>query len=242
MKKTVPALFSLFFIICLFCGCNSDDNPKDIEDLLNRKAQDTVVTDEEIAEDTSLNDEFLSVWPDELPESYMNGVHVYDGRPVTFYTEVKLGEWVGEWYYSSMYLYDFPDPEPDFHKFGTAFLYEKKEVIFKYNKQKEDEFGEYVTEEISGEDFDAFIDALTEAGYTDNAERTETTYYCEKYGVGITIVLSNDFPFVEDDPKFHPYPTPVDCCYVKLQLIDPDYVMDLEQIKAEEYRKWLEKH
>ncbi|MBR5721196.1 MAG: hypothetical protein IKX78_01790, partial [Clostridia bacterium] len=166
------------------------------------------------------------------------------GRPVTFNVEIEPGKWAAEFYYSSMYLYDFPDPEPDFHKFGNTFINadEKKIIYFKYDKLKKSDEGADVREDISREDFDSFINAVIEAGYTDKFERTETTYYCVKYGVGITIALADVFPFADDDEKLRAYPTEVDCCYVKLQLIDPDYEMNLEEIKAAEYQKWLENH
>ncbi len=245
-KLTIMIIVPVLLLSIIFCGsgCSNENNTEDLDTLLQTKDDGSkgLFDEQQIIEDNPVeNDVFVSVWPDELPESYMNGVHVYDGRPVTFYTEVKPGEWVGEWYYSSMYLYDFPDPEPYFHNFGKSFLDEKKIIIFKYDKIKTSEDGIDEKDAISKEDFDLFIDNLILAGYTDNSERTETTYYCEKYGVGITIVLADVFPFADDDEKLRAFPTGVDCCYVRLQLIDPDYEMDLEELKAEEYRKWLEK-
>ncbi len=241
MKKTILTFISLIWALCFFCSCSSDNTPTDIEKLLQDKETVTVIGNEATSEQTVLNDEFVSVWPDELPKNETSEMFPDSGRPIQFWIEIEPGVWTVYYDYTSMYLYDFPDPEPYFHNFGKSFLDEKKIIIFKYDKIKTSEDGIDEKDAISKDDFDLFIDNLILAGYTDNSERTETTYYCEKYGVGITIVLTNEFPFVEDDPKLHPYVTAVDCCYVRLQLIDPDYVMDLEQIKAEEYQKWLEK-
>lgn len=247
-KLTIMIIVPVLLLSIIFCGsgCSNENNTEDLDTLLQTKDDDSKLSSDEqqtIEDNTGENDVFVSVWPDEFPVAEMNG-HVFnDGRPIAFYYEISPGQWTAEYKYESMYLYDFPNPEPYFHQFGHTFINteEKKIIYFKYDKLLEED-GIDKKGAISKEEFDSFISAVIEAGYTDNSERTEKTYYCEKYGVGITIVLTNDFPFADDDPRLRPFPTAVDCCYVKLQLIDPDYVMNLEQIKAEEYRKWLEKH
>ena len=241
MKKTVLTFISLIWALCFFCSCSSDNTPTDIKKLLQDKETVTVIGNEATTEQTVLNDEFVSVWPDELPKNKTNEMFPDSGRPIQYWIEIEPGKWTPDYDYTSMYLYDFPDPVPYFNQFGRSFLLEKKIIIFKYSKLSRTDDGIDETVAITKEDFDLFIDNLIAADYTDNSERTETTYYCEKYGVGITIVLADVFPFADDDEKLRAFPTGVDCCYVRLQVIDPDYVMDLEQIKAEEYQKWLEK-
>ncbi|MBQ6051975.1 MAG: hypothetical protein IJL30_01660 [Clostridia bacterium] len=247
MKKlTIMIIVSVLLLSIIFCGsgCSNENNTEDLDTLLQTKDDGSkgLFDEQQIIEDNpGENDVFVSVWPDEFPVAEMNG-HVFnDGRPIAFYYEISPGQWTADFKYESMYLYDFPDPVPYFNQFGRSFLLEKKIIIFKYNKLSRTDDGIDETVAITKEDFDLFIDNLIAADYTDNSERTETTYYCEKYGVGITIALADVFPFADDDEKLRAFPTGVDCCYVKLQLIDPDYVMDLEQIKAEEYQKWLEK-
>ena len=249
MKKLMIMLVAavlLLSVTAYISGCSEENKTDEIDTLLQTKAEDEqpMIKDEQpITEenDECRDDVFVSVWPDELPKNEISEFSPDDGRPIQYKIEVEPGKWTVDFDYTSMYLYDFPDPEPVFHNFGNAFVHDIKAIYFKYDKLKKSEDGADVKEEISREDFDSFINAVIEAGYTDKGERTEKTYYCEKYGVGITIALADVFPFADDYEKLRAYPTEVDCCYVKLQLIDPDYVMDLEQIKAEEYQKWLEK-
>ena len=249
MKKHIMimlvAAVLLLSVTAYISGCSAENKTEELDELLQQKAEDEqpMIKDEQpITEENAegRDDVFVSVWPDELPKNEISEFSPDGGRPIQYKIEAEPGKWTVDFDYTSMYLYDFPDPEPVFHNFGNAFVHDIKAIYFKYDKlTSADGIDKQVA--ISREDFDSFINAVIEAGYTDNSERTERTYYCEKYGVGITIALADVFPFADDDDRLRAYPTEADCCYVKLQLIDPDYVMDLEQIKAEEYQKWLEK-
>jgi hypothetical protein len=249
MKKIIIMLFvSVFLLSIAACisGCSDENNTEELDTLLQTKDDNSKGSSDEqqtIEDNTEESDDdiFVSVWPDELPKNEISEFSPDGGRPIQYKIEAEPGKWTVDFDYTSMYLYDFPDPEPVFHNFGNAFVHDIKAIYFKYDKlTSADGIDKKVA--ISRDDFDSFINAVIEAGYTDNSERTERTYYCEKYGVGITIALADVFPFADDDDRLRAYPTEADCCYVKLQLIDPDYVMDLEQIKAEEYQKWIEKH
>ena len=247
-KLTIMIIVPVLLLSIIFCGsgCSNENNTEDLDTLLQTKDDDSKGSSDEqqtIKDNTEESDDdiFVSVWPDELPKNETSEMFPDSGRPIQYWIEIEPGKWTPDYDYTSMYLYDFPDPVPYFNQFGRSFLLEKKIIIFKYSKLSRTDDGIDETVAITKEDFDLFIDNLIAADYTDNSERTETTYYCEKYGVGITIVLADVFPFADDDEKLRAFPTGVDCCYVRLQVIDPDYVMDLEQIKAEEYQKWLEK-
>ncbi len=126
MKKTIFTLITLIWALCFFCSCSSDYNPTDIENLLREKKSDTVISSEENTEQILLNDEFVSVWPDELPKNETSEMFPDSGRPIQFWIEIEPGVWTVYYDYTSMYLYDFPDPEPYFHNFGKSFLDEKK--------------------------------------------------------------------------------------------------------------------
>ena len=233
----------LLLILCFSSGCTTNNESKSIEELLIEKKE-----QEEIKEPTENHDniiaedeEFVSVWPEELPKSEMNGVVVKEERPIGFNYEVSPGVWTTKFNYESMYLYDFPDPELYFRKYGNSMVEKFRAIHFYYAKEIEKADGTTELCGISREEFKSFIDVLKEAGYTDNSNQTETSYYCERYGVGISVVLSNEFPWGDQDPRL-PFYTDYDSCFIQIQVIDPDYVMDIEAIKAEEYRKWLEEH
>ncbi|MBQ6051978.1 MAG: hypothetical protein IJL30_01675 [Clostridia bacterium] len=236
--KRLLVLLSFIFLICLTCSCSTDTKPSEIENLLSdKKVSETNSNTPDVIHDDNV---FVSVWPDELPETNFNGEITRRGRPVQFNYEIEPGYWTSEWLYSSMYLYDFPDPAQFFHRFGYSAVLDINAIHFYYNNVIEEDGSLPVHIDITKEEFASYIEKVKEAGYTDNSRQTETSYYCEKYGVGITIVLAKDFPWVDEDPRLEFFGDS-DSIYIQLQLIDPDYVMDLEQIKAEEYQKWLEK-
>lgn len=242
MNKILIALLLTLYVLFCTAGCSPDEEPMDLDDLLKMKEISSEENTTEETETSADTGEFVSVWPDELPLNPDSS----SIRPIQYMIEINPGEWTTVWDYTSMYLYDFPDPEPVFHQWGHSLLNEAnmKAIYFKYSKLEKMEDESEDTEDVSltNDDFKWFIDTIIAAGYTENSERTETSYYCEKYGVGITVILSDVFPFTEDDSRFRAYNPQRDCCYVRLQLIDQDYEMDLEAIKAEEYRKWLESH
>ena len=245
MIMLVVSVFLLSLIACV-SGCSEENKTDEIDTLLQTKAEDEqpMIKDEQpITEenDEGRDDVFVSVWPDELPETNFNGEITRRGRPVQFNYEIEPGYWTSEWLYSSMYLYDFPDPAQFFHRFGYSAVLDINAIHFYYNNVIEEDGSLPVHIDITKEEFASYIEKVKEAGYTDNSRQTETSYYCEKYGVGITIVLAKDFPWVDEDPRLEFFGDS-DSIYVQLQLIDPDYVMDLEQIKAEEYNNWLAKH
>ena len=237
MNKVLKIVLSFILLLSVCSGCSPSEQPvQDIDNLFQEKTDSENENEAEPENDSVSKENFVSVWPDEVPVS--NGPD--ELRPIIFLIEINPGEWVGEYGYDSMYLYDFPDPEQFFHRFGRSFVRDKNVIHFYYDQSIEKEDGTDEITDITQDEFRSFIEVLNEAGYNENSEQTETSYYCEKYGIGIQIVLSKDFPWVEDDERLV-YHTSHDACYVRLQLIDPEYEMDLEAIKAEEYNRWLKK-
>jgi len=242
MNKVLKIVLSFILLLCVCSGCSPVEQPvQDIDTLLQGKTDSENENEAEPENDSVLKDDFVSVWPDELPTMIYNESR-HDGvRPIEFQTEINPGEWISEFTYESMYLYDFPDPEQFFHRFGRSFVLDKKVLHFYYDQIIEKEDGSEERTDITQDEFRSFVEVLKEAGYDENSVQTEFSYYCEKYGVGIWIVLAKDFPWIKDDERLA-YRASNDVCYVRLQLIDPEYEMDLEAIKAEEYKRWLESH
>lgn len=93
---------------------------------------------------------------------------------------------------------------------------------------------------VTAEEFKEYVDAVKAVGYDENSVETETSYYGEQYGVCVSIILGNEFPWTDEDYRLNAYKSQFDDCYIRIQLVDPDYVFELVKIKNEEYRRWYE--
>ena len=181
MNKVLKIVLSFILLLSVCSGCSPSEQPvQDIDNLLQEKTDSENENEAEPENDSVSKDDFVSVWPDELPVSNRP-----DGlRPIGFEIEISPGRWTTEFKYESMYLYDFPDPLECFdYKCRSSFVDAVKAIYFAY--RNEDENGQ--DRDISVEEFKEFVDVVKKYGYTDNSVETETSYYCEKYGVGVVI-------------------------------------------------------
>ena len=138
MKKLMIMLVAavlLLSVTAYISGCSEENKTDEIDTLLQTKAEDEqlMIKDEQpITEenDEGRDDEFVSVWPDELPKNKTNEMFPDSGRPIQYWIEIEPGKWTPDYDYTSMYLYDFPVPVPYFNQFGRSFLLEKKNHYF----------------------------------------------------------------------------------------------------------------
>ena len=169
---------------------------------------------------------FVSLWPDELPDGDR-------AERLSRCNFSKISAWL-----RALFLYDFPDPEDYFNRMSQA-TYIGAIDTFYLNMRNSDE--NYCEKSVTIEEFKEYIDAVKAVGYDENSVETETSYYCEKFGVSVSIVLGNEFPWADDDYRLRADKSQFTDCHIRVQLIDPDYVFDLDAIKAEEYNRWLKK-
>ena len=170
---------------------------------------------------------FVSLWPDELPDENRSDL-------LSSFGSLSVSKSL-----NNLFLFDFPKPE-DYFKCQSQSTYVGVIDTIYYAYQNVDENNYDVS--LSPEEFKEYVDAVKAAGYTDAAIETETSYYCEKYGVSVSIVLGNEFPWADDDYRLRADKSQFTDCHIRVQLIDPDYEFDLDAIKAEEYQRWLDSY
>ncbi|MBO5036250.1 MAG: hypothetical protein J6D42_04135 [Clostridia bacterium] len=168
---------------------------------------------------------FVSFWPDELSE---------EDRAELL--SRNKGDTASGWL-RALFLYDFPDPE-DYFDCVTQRTYVGAIDTIYFALRNTDE--NLYDKSVTAEEFKEYIDAVKAVGYNEKSVETETSYYCEKFGVSVSIILGNEFPWADDDYRLRADKSQFTDCYIRVQLIDPDYVFDLEAIKAEEYQRWLD--
>lgn len=166
---------------------------------------------------------FVSVWPDELPD---------EDRAERL--SRCNGDTASSWL-RSLFLFDFPDPEKYFdHMSQRTYVGAIDTIYFALRNTDENNYDRSVTVE----EYKEYVDAVKAVGYNENCVETETSYYGEQYGVSVSIIFGNEFPWTDDDYRLRAYKSQFTDCYIRVQLIDPDYVLNLVQIKNEEYRRY----
>ncbi|MBQ4627571.1 MAG: hypothetical protein IJB44_00685, partial [Clostridia bacterium] len=168
---------------------------------------------------------FVSLWPNELPDGDR-------AERLSRCNFSKISAWL-----RALFLYDFPDPEDYFNRMSQA-TYIGAIDTFYLNMRNSDE--NHYDKSVTAEEFKEYVDAVKAVGYNENCVETETSYYGEQYGVSVSIILGNEFPWADDDYRLRADKSQFTDCHIRVQLIDPDYVFDLDAIKEEEYQRWLD--
>ena len=228
MKKILCIIFAILLIFSLAAcdaGGNASDEPGEL-DFGEKKIW-------KFTEYDPYGDEFVSLWPDELPD---------EKRPVyVFYGKGPKGQLTQDdvsFTHLNFFLYDFPDPALYFPIAGgnKTFIAEKGSLYFLCCFSEDSD--------VTQEQFDGYVSWLQKAGYTNDEVIPDlNSYHCERYGVSIDLELTDVFPWTDDDEKleiFRHTKTSHKVVYMKFQMIDNEYQLDLEVIKTEEYERYLE--
>lgn len=263
MKKTVAILLTMLLLLSAFTSCYHSEQPeKELSEhvALNasteNKTDDSQKENEPEEEDQSVENEsetsneeysdvwenvkwyqgsysipsendghFVSLWPDELPDGDR-------AENLSHNKKSTSAAWL-----RALFLFDFPDPD-DYFDCMTQRTYVGAidTIYFVYHNSDENHYDKSVT----AEEFKEYIDAVKAVGYDENSVETETSYYCEKFGVSVSIVLGNEFPWADDDYRLRADKSQFTDCHIRVQLIDPDYAFDLVAIKNEEFKRWHE--